>query len=422
MRLHDPVHNMDALFSKKAALKRRDSLSLLFSSQKPTFATLNEKPTRYYDFVDMPASKFSTPKVDRQDISREQESQIKYACSLLAYRIEKGVPSRAVQANARALEDVAMQVQLESKYPAQRARREAALTAKTGYDSGVGLTQQPSMQTMRVLHSRCGDPSDSGADIDTRTISVFSGTRTGTSCTNTSVLNSAEPSCTQSSTHSPRQNALQATAAASILDSTQQHTKATNAFLTDSYPSGLGTLSKESNSEDTETFLSPATIMITNNIANLSSETLQTTSSTQSLQLSRVPAQIDHAATESTSDSTWKPHSRSIIIDAEGNPRLLTPYGESQRNKALQQAVLAKMTPNFMRISPAREIIRPTSNEERICKSDLNTQTLPRPQSLASKLGLSWLGKSIKNEYTKNRGGESIFGKFNTLFSKGARA
>ncbi|KAL4870577.1 hypothetical protein BDV12DRAFT_195301 [Aspergillus spectabilis] len=439
---------MDALFSKKTALRRRDSLSLLFGSQKPTFATLNEKPTRYYDFVDIPASKFSTPGTTRQDISLEEESKIRYACSLLAYRIEQGLPSCASQASARAVEDVATKAQLDSKFPSPKANHTASSIDKTGYDSGVGLTQQPSMQTMRVLHSRCGEPSDSGGDTDTRTVSVFSNTntntRTGTSCTNTSVLSSAEPSYTQSSSQSPRQNEneLQTITGAKLSRFTQQHNTATKAFLTDSSPAQP--LLKDCTLEDTETFLSP-TIITTNKITNLSSETLQTNSSIQSLRLSRVPAQI-HQSTNQSTESTSKNQyqTRSIIIDSAGNPRLLTPDEESQRNKALQQAVLAKMTPGFMLFHPVRQSVDKSNSEERGSSStDHNTEA--RPQSRVSKLGFSWFGrgstsggdKSTSNvlrrkvkvreqqrevdSQFKNKDSGSVFGKLTGFLSRGEK-
>ncbi|KAL4874728.1 hypothetical protein BJY04DRAFT_203235 [Aspergillus karnatakaensis] len=367
---------MDALFSKKTALKRRDSLSLLFGSQQPTFATLNEKPTRYYDFSDTPASRFSSPKVDRQEISPELESSIRYACSLLAYRIEQGVPSRPSQASARAVGHVAT------------SKARPGSSAKTGYDSGVGLTQQPSMQTMRILHSRCGEPSDSGANTTTHSGSIFSNTRTGTSCTNTSALNSAEPSCTQSSSHSPRQDELQTMTATTISDSV--HNNATKTFLTES--SASESRKKHTTLTDTEAFLNPTT---STKITNLSSETLQTNSSKHSLLLSRVPAQIQNHEDVFIPESTPKSrkHTKSIIIDAAGNPRLLSPDEESQRNQALQNAVLTKMTPGLMRYHFTRESTK-TSNGEHSPNYNNEAEALSR-----SRLGLSWFGKgSVRND------------------------
>ncbi|KAL3465850.1 hypothetical protein BJX64DRAFT_44734 [Aspergillus heterothallicus] len=363
---------MDVLLSKKSALKRRASLSLLFGTQKPTFAALDDKPTRYYDFVDTPAPrKPSSPFIDRQDIDPELESKIKYACSLLAYRIEQGVPSppknqvqrRTTRTGLR--EYPPPEAQMDSKYPSSK------MGAQTGYDSGIGLTQQPSMQTMRVLHSRSGEVSESG---DTRTVSIFSSsnTRTGTSCSNTSAVNST--------TQSPKQNGneLQSMTGEDVLAYAQHQDCDTKAFLTESsQPLSSHPVSVKASGDSSvitnsvvEVFLNQDTTTTT----NLSSETLSSHPS-PSLGLSRVPAhqhqpsnlrdsyqaQEEEQAEDSnivglgatcTSNQTKHGRSRSIIIDSQGRPRLLTPDEESQRNKALQQAVLAKMTPGLMKYNP----------------------------------------------------------------------
>ncbi|KAL3488286.1 hypothetical protein BJX62DRAFT_181003 [Aspergillus germanicus] len=377
---------MDVLLSKKTALKRRASLSLLFGSQvgvyyqylvclgatnikqKPTFATLNDKPTRYYDFVDTPAlRKPATPLIDRQDIPPELESKIKYACSLLAYRVEQGVPSpprnqiqrRTTRAGFGG--QMPAKAQLESKYSASK------MGTQTGYDSGVSLTQQPSMQTMRVLNSRSGDASDSS---DTRTVSIFSNTtRTGTSCSNTSAINST--------TQSPKQNGneLQSMTGEDVPGHAQYQDCDTKAFLTEasqplsSHPmTNISGHSPSTTNNRVEVFLKPDITTIT----NLSSETLSSHPS-PSLGLSRVPAhqcqpsnlRDSYQAQEEGQDpniiglgttcTNNEPHhgrSRSIIIDSDGRARLLSPDEESQRNKALQQAVLAKMTSGFMKYNP----------------------------------------------------------------------
>ncbi|KAL3442189.1 hypothetical protein BJX65DRAFT_227651 [Aspergillus insuetus] len=363
---------MDVRLSKKTALKRRASLSLLFGSQKPTFAALNDKPTRYYDFVDTPAlRKPATPLIDRQDIPPELESKIKYACSLLAYRVEQGVPSPPrTQVQRRTTragfgEQMPAKAQLESKYSVSK------MGTQTGYDSGVGLTQQPSMQTMRVLNSRSGDASDSG---DTRTVSIFSNTtRTGTSCSNTSAINST--------TQSPKQNGneLQSMTGEDVPGQAQYQDCDTKAFLTEasqplsSHPmTNISGHSPSTTNNRVEVFLNPDTTTTT----NLSSETLSSHPS-PSLGLSRVPAHqcqpsnlrdsyqaqepdqeegqdanIIGLGTTCTNNEPHHGRSRSIIIDSDGRARLLTPDEESQRNKALQQAVLAKMTSGFMKYNP----------------------------------------------------------------------
>ncbi|KAL2852953.1 hypothetical protein BJY01DRAFT_207560 [Aspergillus pseudoustus] len=360
---------MDVLLSKKTALKRRASLSLLFGSQKPTFATLNDKPTRYYDFVDAPAlHKPSSTLIDRQDIPPELESKIKYACSLLAYRIDQGVlspPKNQIQRSTTRTglaEHIPAKAQLDSKYPVSKTG------TQTGYDSGVGLTQQPSMQTMRVLHSRSGDASDAG---DTTTVSIFSNsnTRTGTSCSNTSVINST--------TQSPKQNGdeLQSMTGANILGCSQDQDRDKKAFLTElshplsSHPVTNANIDDSTPNDDAvEVFLNPNTAIA----ANFSSETLSSHPS-PSLGLSRVPAnqyqpsnlrdsyqaqyqeqELDIIGLGATYTKTQFQYgrSRSIIIDSDGRARLLTPDEETQRNKALQQAVLAKMSPGFMKYNP----------------------------------------------------------------------
>ncbi|KAL4919486.1 hypothetical protein BDW62DRAFT_179019 [Aspergillus aurantiobrunneus] len=422
---------MDVLLPNKTAPKRRNSLSRLFGSQRPTFATLDNKPTRHYDFVDTPGQpKFLSHLIDRQNISPDLESQIRYSCSLLAYRIEQGVPSlpndqvgrRAVR-NGPA-ENIATKAQIVSKYPSSKAGPEGALI--TGYDSGVGLTQQPSMQTMRVLHSRSGDASDSG---DTRSASVFSNTRTGTSCSNTSAINSTELSCTQSSSHSPRENELQSLTGTNITGYTQQQNHATKSFLTDSSPSDPQPYEKVS-PEDVEVFLNPTGTIIT----NLSSETISTQSS-PSLGLFRVAALNQQPTTSNPESETANTNSRSIIIDKTGHARLLTPDEESQRNTALQEAVLARMTLGFMRHNPIREpprrqyeqgspILNNTSSRTN-CDSDSQS----RPRSSSSRFGFSWFGIKTdlgvfkrKNQHhdqgPKLGRGMSFFGKLSRFFSR----
>jgi hypothetical protein len=228
------------------------------------------------------------------------------------------------------------------------------------------------MQTMRVLHSRSGDASDSG---DTRTVSIFSNsnTRTGTSCSNTSAINST--------TQSPKQNGneLQSMTGENVPGQAQYQDCDTKAFLTEasqplsSHPmTNINGDSPSTTNNRREIFLNPDTTTTT----NLSSETLSSHPS-PSLGLSRVPAhqyqpsnlrdsyQVQEPEQEEGQDSniiglgttctnSWSHHgrTRSIIIDSDGRARLLTPDEESQRNQALQQAVFARMTPGFMKYNP----------------------------------------------------------------------
>ncbi|KAL5003195.1 hypothetical protein BDV10DRAFT_67974 [Aspergillus recurvatus] len=395
---------MDVLLTKKTAPKRRASLSLLFGSQKPTFAAaLDEKPARYYDFVDTPSPpKRPSPLISRQEISPELESKIRFSCSLLAYQIERGIPSLTNNPASRGPgESIKTKAKLVPKTAISKPGPDPA--SVTGYDSGVGLTQQPSMQTMRVLHSRSGNASDAG---DTRAVSIFSNTRTSTSCSNTS----AEPSYPQSSSHSPRTNKLKSTTGIAITGYRQpKHRNSTNVFLTESSPSP--TLSEppadKENVEDTNLFLNP-----TSTITNLSSETLTLSSHpSPSLCLTRVSAAPQYPKPTFTSQVNSKSslrESRSIIIDSAGNARLLTSDEEAQRNKALQHAVLSKMTSGFLRYNPIHEPSRPQDKQQatvdgNICKTHHRHEGYSRSRQLRSgfRFGLSWAG--IKAELRASR-------------------
>ncbi|KAL4788098.1 hypothetical protein BJX76DRAFT_317101 [Aspergillus varians] len=384
---------MDALLPKKTALKSRASLLLLFGSQKPTFAALDEKPTRYYDFVDVPGpSKYQSHLISRQEISRELESEIRYACSLLVHRIELGVPSppnnpvglRAAPNGP--VENISAKPQHVLTYSSSKVGPEAAVIS--GYDSGVGLTQQPSIQTMRVLNSRSGETSDSG---DTRTVSVFSNTRIDTSCSNTSAINSTEPSYSQTSAHSPRQNELQSITGKNLTRYTQYQNHATKAFLTEVLPLEPPPY-KENASEDIEVFLNPTATTVT----NLSSETLSSHPS-PSLGLSRFPAHTQQRPTSNPDCDKTLRKSRSIIIDSTGHARLLTSDEESQRHKELQQAVLEKMTPKFMKYDqihePSPRHCRPNTAVNNRSNAYRSPDSQNRPPTSASRFGLSWFGK-----------------------------
>ncbi|RDW78722.1 uncharacterized protein DSM5745_05574 [Aspergillus mulundensis] len=421
---------MDALFSKKASLKRRASLSLLFGSQKPTFAAvLDEKPTRYYDFVDTPSPpKRPSPFISRQEISPELESKIRYSCSLLAYRIEQGIPSPPNNAYRRAVRDAPVESitpksLLVSNYPTPKAGPESA--SVTGYDSGVGLTQQPSMQTMRVLHSRSGEASDAG---DTRAVSIFSNTRTGTSCSDLST----EPSCAQSSSHSPRQNELKPTIGATITGYRQPNHSAKAFLIESSLPLSEPPPYKE-DAQDTNVFLNPT-------ITNLSSETLSSHPSPR-LGLARVPALTQQPKPTFTPNNTNLERSRSIIIDGAGQARLLTPDEESQRNKALQHAVLSKMTPGFMRYNPVRVPPRRQCQDNQPYQSPVDSDGMGSTyrengsqaglQRMPSRFGLSW--SDIKSELHASRRKDTgtgsrrlrdevpLVGKLSKLFSRERR-
>jgi hypothetical protein len=177
----------------------------------------------------------------------------------------------------------------------------------------------------------------------------------------------------------------------------------TKAFLTEasqplsSHPmTNINGHSPSTTNNRVEVFLNPDTTTTT----NLSSETLSSHPS-PSLGLSRVPAhqclpsnlRDSYQAQEpdqeerqnantiglGTTYTNNEPHhgrSRSIIIDSDGRARLLTPDEESQRNKALQQAVLAKMTSGFMKYNPItiRQPPEPRRREETTSSVDQDEQ------------------------------------------------
>ncbi|KAL4936039.1 hypothetical protein BDV06DRAFT_228267 [Aspergillus oleicola] len=448
---------MDTLLSKKTGLKRRASLTLLLGSQKPTFAALDERPPRYYEFVDSPLPsnpKVQSPFISRQEIAPELESKVRNACSLLAYRIQRGVPSppqgrrRATRDGSVAHDSIPAKPQLNSRLPYSKTITGGEGSFMTGYDSGVGLTQQPSMQTMRVLHSRGGDASDS-VKTRSRAQSVFSNARTGTSCSNTSAIDSTDPSCTQSSSHSPPQHGLHSLTGVAVTAFQPEFDMTTKAFLSGSSLEPEPSPLKERENtrpleEDTETevevFLSPQypTTTITN--LNLSTETLSSTPS-PSLGLSRVPALNQNEYSQPT--FTSNPNSglednsktRNIVIDANGHARLLTTDEASQRNKALQQAVLAKMTLGFGRRTGVRQ---PSQQQSKLQDHSRNRASQIQPQAQKetrppSRLGLAWAG--LKSEFEtlkhkdqertthslsqKARDGKARFGRLSRLLNGG---
>ncbi|PYH86499.1 hypothetical protein BO82DRAFT_360796 [Aspergillus uvarum CBS 121591] len=186
---------MDFL-TKDLLLKKRTSFSFLFGSKKPTFAlhddNLDDQPPRYYDLSPQKHNDNATAQNEaeededmllstRQELSPELEAQVRYACSLLVYRIEQGIssnycPNRAKEAAAARKKRIstitatstlsgssaAAAAQVEAKYMLSSTTKKlrngmigrfgTGIFARDGsekHDSGVGLTQQPSIATMR---------------------------------------------------------------------------------------------------------------------------------------------------------------------------------------------------------------------------------------------------------------------------------
>ncbi|RAH75847.1 hypothetical protein BO86DRAFT_405210 [Aspergillus japonicus CBS 114.51] len=186
---------MDFL-TKDLLLKKRTSFSFLFGSKKPTFAlhddNLDDQPPRYYDLSPQKPNENAIARNEaeddeddllstRQELSPELEAQVRYACSLLVYRIEQGIssnycPNRAKEAAAARKKRIstitatstlsgssaAAAAQVEAKYLLSSTTKKLrngmigrfgnGIFARDGsekHDSGVGLTQQPSIATMR---------------------------------------------------------------------------------------------------------------------------------------------------------------------------------------------------------------------------------------------------------------------------------
>ncbi|OJJ96838.1 hypothetical protein ASPACDRAFT_46363 [Aspergillus aculeatus ATCC 16872] len=186
---------MDFL-TKDLLLKKRTSFSFLFGSKKPTFAlhddNLDDQPPRYYDVFPQRHNETAIARNEakedednllssRQELSPDLEAQVRYACSLLVYRIEQGIssnycPNRAKDAAAARKKRIstitttstlsgssaAAAAQVEAKYLLSSTTKKLrngmigrfgnGIFARDGsekHDSGVGLTQQPSIATMR---------------------------------------------------------------------------------------------------------------------------------------------------------------------------------------------------------------------------------------------------------------------------------
>ncbi|RAH66026.1 uncharacterized protein BO66DRAFT_474507 [Aspergillus aculeatinus CBS 121060] len=189
---------MDFL-TKDLLLKKRTSFSFLFGSKKPTFAlhddSLDDQPPRYYDLSPQKHNENAIARNEaeedednllstRQELPSDLEAQVRYACSLLVYRIEQGIssnycPNRAKEAAAARKKRIstiaatsslsgssaAAAAQVEAKYLLSSTTKKLrngmigrfgnGIFARDGsekHDSGVGLTQQPSIATMREGH------------------------------------------------------------------------------------------------------------------------------------------------------------------------------------------------------------------------------------------------------------------------------
>ncbi|GAB1197489.1 hypothetical protein APSETT444_006784 [Aspergillus pseudonomiae] len=333
------------------------SITVEVASYEGLSPLLQEQPTRYYDFVDSPGyNEPSSPSTHRQYISPELESDIRHACSLLVYRIERGVPSPPANQSSKpstrmgnekrehssAGQDTT-EPQIDSKYFSPKVGAEVA-ALKDKLDSGVGLTQQPSRQTMRLLKS---SHSDARPDSAERTSgSVFSQVRSTTSGSDTS---RTEIPNSQSLVKDPPLERVQSMMGSPI-GATQTKDQDTMSFLAGMCNSGLST----DEALEEEVFLNPDLGLDSNGIPSFTSPSAFLSSTSPSfgvssgLTQSRQPELIaqsrllgERPGTTAGLDSPQSGkggNEPGVIIDGNGFAHILTVAEEAQRNLDLQQA------------------------------------------------------------------------------------
>ncbi|OGM50205.1 hypothetical protein ABOM_001086 [Aspergillus bombycis] len=399
---------MESILRRKGTtMNRRGSISQLLHIQKPTFSVFQEQPTRHYDFVDTPGyNEPSSPSTHRQYISPELESDIRYACSLLVYRIERGVPSPpATQSskpstrmgNEKGEQSSAGQdrtvPQIDSKYFSPKVGAEVA-ALKDKLDSGVGLTQQPSRQTMRLLKS---SHSDARPDSDERTAgSLFSQVRSTTSGSDTSYTENPN---SQSLAKDPPQDRIQSMMGNPIED-TQTKDQDTMSFLAGTCNSGRST---DEALEDLEVFLNPDVGLDSNGIPSFTSpstflsSTSPNTGVSSGLTQSQQPGLIAQSrlleerpgamAGLDPSQSGKGENEPGVIIDGNGFAHILTVAEEAQRNFNLQQAVMAKMKANTVE---SNSNALPQTPKQVLLRKDPQSEH----QEIPSRLQTSWSHRS----------------------------
>ncbi|KAB8264079.1 hypothetical protein BDV32DRAFT_92284 [Aspergillus pseudonomiae] len=357
---------MESILRRKGtSMNRRGSISQLLHIQKPTFSVLQEQPTRYYDFVDSPGyNEPSSPSTHRQYISPELESDIRYACSLLVYRIERGVPSPPANQSSKPSTRMGnekgehssagqgtTEPQIDSKYFSPKVGAEVA-ALKDKLDSGVGLTQQPSRQTMRLLKSSHSDACPDSAERTSG--SLLSQVRSTTSGSDTS---RTETPNSQSLVKGPPLERVQSMMGSPI-GATQTKDQDTMSFLAGMCNSGLST----DEALEEEVFLNPDLGLDSNGIPSFTSPSAFLSSTSPSFGVSsgltqgRQPELIaqprllgERPGTTAGLDSPQSGkggNEPGVIIDGNGFAHILTVAEEAQRNLDLQQAVMAKMKAN----------------------------------------------------------------------------
>ncbi|RAL00213.1 uncharacterized protein BO80DRAFT_357678 [Aspergillus ibericus CBS 121593] len=405
--------------------KRRTSFSFLFGSQKSTLVTQNQ-PTRYYDFVDTPEFyQPPSPLIERQQVPKELEAQIRNACTLLVCRVEQGVPSggkkraRAVTTNT-VMQESSMTAQVDSKYMLPKVGADVA-ALKDKFDSGVALTQQPSMQAMRTLHSQSKQQSKSD--------SLGSGRATSS---HSAVTNATQSMSPPQSRRGMGHHIMSWGKRSRSRSCSQSRSQSTEAILDgfsepvdeDSHPDIL-------TEDNVEVFLDPDAAIMSSGVASFHSPQILTNSS-PGLDTSgnspshchsgvaletptAIPSEYTDPMILDTLDAEFCKQQPGIIIDSSGLAHVLSAAEETQRAMHIQQAVRAKMkSGTITNVSTTALPACPDSVDE--------TQNL-RPGSNASRLKTSWSAMSKATSLKRKPRGDTsseptVFRKLVNFFSK----
>ncbi|KAG2412801.1 hypothetical protein HFD88_010358 [Aspergillus terreus] len=401
---------MEGIRPRKASvLKKRPSLAF-FNSQKPTFTFSGDTPSRYFDFIDTPSHHHPpSPLIDRQKIDPALESEIRFSCSLLIYRIERGVPSTEQAPSERNSpqkdDSPAALPQINSKYYTPQAGPDLAALKDNRYDSGVALTAQPSRQTMRILQSSHSDRPSEPDTVRPGSSSIFSQRR----CT------TAGSATTYASQHSlggarPPTEIQSVTGAPAPGQSSPAHKKGTRAFLCgpDPKPQTSTPNTDDDNTDlsdsDVEVFLgSDAAFMSTDTVPSFLSTpptSWSTTSpsfalpdggyvsSRQSKLYDGEPLErmggVGHSDAAESSRGGLA-HEPGVIVDSRGFMHIMTAEEESRRETSLREAVMARMG------ASSRPVSRIAPPPTAVCA---DSARLRRPRSNASRLPSSWSART----------------------------
>ncbi|PYH64415.1 uncharacterized protein BO88DRAFT_178554 [Aspergillus vadensis CBS 113365] len=413
--------------------KRRTSFSFLFGSQKPTLITqqnqlAHNQPTRDLEFVDSPSIyQPSSPLIDRPKIPTDLEAQLRNACSLLVSRNPKGQPSgpskrsRAVTTNTT-MHEPSTAPQIDSMYVFPKVGAEVA-ALKDKYDSGVVLTQQSSMQAMRVLrsqtsqHLKC-DSLESGRATSSHSALASDGTQ---------------------SSSAPPSRAGYGSQAMGPGKESRDRSQRVKAFLDGSesepHPDGDGNHVDAVSEDDVEVFLDPETTLMSTGVPSFHSPHSVPSNITPGLGKPVEPSSNnDGGVAESEAPIVHPPEYTDpldlgstveaskqhpgIIIDSSGLAHVLTAAEETERDMNIQQAVMAKMRTGT--------IANASTPHLPVCTESTDNVSNLRPGSNASRLKTSWSTMSkATSRKLRSRGTEdvptnekTVFRRLRNLFSK----